>query len=461
MAGTSGEKAPPQRSKSGFSVVDAIQWLLLAVGVAFLCFVLGSWVTWRDIPPYRDHLRNAFLGVQAIVRAKEPTENPLANGLWGRPRRKDGRRGVIEARPERAAPGLTLMLVGESAHLIDLQGTIRHTWHIDFDKIITPEERRSGWPHESRAYWRPARVFPNGDLMVMVDIRGITPQGVALVRLDRDSRPRWIFHGKVHHDFDIAEDGRVLVLGQALRQEAPKGLKLRGPLIDERIFVLSPEGTLLRDISLVDAFAGTPYARLVNALKSNIRYDKGDYLHSNNLEIADAATAARFPFVREGQLLLSMRELSALATIDMETGKIVWARRGSWMQQHDPDFLENGHLLIYDNQGDIDRGGLTRIIEWDPATEAITWQYSGPKGRELWSRVRGEQQRLANGNTLINEFEGGRLLEVTGDGELAWEYLCPFQLPKHEKLVCNIMYAERYAPEEVSFALNEGRVPAP
>ena len=39
--------------------------------------------------------------------------------------------------------------------------------------------------------------------------------------------------------------------------------------------------------------------------------------------------------------------------------------------------------------------------------------------------MRGDQQRLANGNTLITESEGGRLLEVTRDGEIVWEFINP------------------------------------
>jgi hypothetical protein len=459
MADTPG--GPPPQPKGGFSLLDAVLRLLVLASAGFLCFVLGSWVTWRDIPPYRNLLRNAFVGAQAVVRGRHPSNAPLKTGLWGRSRRKDGRRGTVELDRERIAPGLTLIVVGQSAHLIELDGRIRHTWHLDYETISTPEERRGGLLHESRLYWRPARVFPNGDLLAMIDLKGITPQGLALVRLDRDSRPLWVYHGQVHHDFDIAADGRIYVLGQALRATAPKGLRLRGPLVDERLAILSPEGKLLRDVSILDAFARSPYAKLVNAVKGDVRYDKGDYLHSNNVEIADAATAARFGFVREGQVLLSMRELSTLAIMDVESERIVWARRGDWFQQHDPDFLPNGHLLLFDNQGDWARGGKSRVLEYDPATEAIAWQYAGPEGRELWSEFRCEQQRLPNGNTLINENEGGRLLEVTADSALAWEYVCPFRYPGDERLVCNIMFAARYTPEQTAFPLNEGRVPSP
>jgi archaeosine-15-forming tRNA-guanine transglycosylase len=39
--------------------------------------------------------------------------------------------------------------------------------------------------------------------------------------------------------------------------------------------------------------------------------------------------------------------------------------------------------------------------------------------------VRGDQQRLTNGNTLITESEGGRILEIAPDGEIVWEFINP------------------------------------
>jgi hypothetical protein len=128
--------------------------------------------------------------------------------------------------------------------------------------------------------------------------------------------------------------------------------------------------------------------------------------------------------------------------------------------QHDPDFLENGNLLIYDNQGDADREGRTRVIEVDPANGAIVWQYPGAGGTPLLNRVRGDQQRLANGDTLISEQDGYRVIEVTREGALAWEYVCALRLPGGKRRPSMVYYAERYAPGSLDFPFNEGRLAA-
>ena len=68
-------------------------------------------------------------------------------------------------------------------------------------------------------------------------------------------------------------------------------------------------------------------------------------------------------------------------------------------------------------------------------------------------------QRLPNGNTLITEGSDGRLLEVTPDHEIVWEYISPY-FGTH--ITTNMVYrAYRYPydyvpqvekPEEVAIA---------
>jgi hypothetical protein len=56
---------------------------------------------------------------------------------------------------------------------------------------------------------------------------------------------------------------------------------------------------------------------------------------------------------------------------------------------------------------------------------AIAWQYRGNDGSPLDSVIRSYATRLANGNTLVTESNGGRILEVTPEGETVWEFVNP------------------------------------
>ncbi|MGD8340022.1 MAG: thioredoxin, partial [Gammaproteobacteria bacterium] len=62
----------------------------------------------------------------------------------------------------------------------------------------------------------------------------------------------------------------------------------------------------------------------------------------------------------------------------------------------------------------------SRVVEIDPVTLELVWSYAGPN---FFSTNISGAQRLPNGNTLITEGAGGRLFEVTADGDIVWEYM--------------------------------------
>ncbi len=112
--------------------------------------------------------------------------------------------------------------------------------------------------------------------------------------------------------------------------------------------------------------------------------------------------------------------------VDVERQQLVWAARGPWLGQHDPDILPSGNILLFDNYGHFsDEEGISRVIEFNPRTTEIVWTYGGTAEAPLASSIRSWQQRLSNGNTLIVESDGGRIVEVTHDGKIAWEYVNP------------------------------------
>ena len=73
---------------------------------------------------------------------------------------------------------------------------------------------------------------------------------------------------------------------------------------------------------------------------------------------------------------------------------------------------------------------LEFTIEVNPKTNKIEWEYKDNPPTEFYSGIGSSVQRLPNGNTLINEFDLGRVFEVTYDGELVWEYVSPFYTGK-------------------------------
>jgi hypothetical protein len=146
------------------------------------------------------------------------------------------------------------------------------------------------------------------------------------------------------------------------------------------------------------------------------------------------------------QVLVSMRELGTIGLLDLDKEVFTWAARGPWIGQHDPDLLPNGNMLLFDNVGDFGDRGDSRVIEFDPKTFEIVWSYAGSADRPFHSILRSDQERLANGNTLITESDGGRLLEVTPGGEIVWEYVNSIRGGDGDEFIPIVAWGQRIDP---------------
>ncbi|MEO1018621.1 MAG: arylsulfotransferase family protein, partial [Pseudomonadota bacterium] len=163
---------------------------------------------------------------------------------------------------------------------------------------------------------------------------------------------------------------------------------------------------------------------------------KGDYLHPNNVEIVTPEFAAQIPGWEEGQVLVSLLGMNGLALVDLDKRAVVDFIHGVWHEQHDPDLLANGNILLFDNQGDLAAGMHSQILEIDPRNNEIVWRFPATDAEPFYSKALGNQQRLGNGNVLITESLHGRIFEVTPSGDVVWEYLNPAERAGfHEFLV--------------------------
>jgi hypothetical protein len=111
-----------------------------------------------------------------------------------------------------------------------------------------------------------------------------------------------------------------------------------------------------------------------------------------------------------------------IAVIDPEAQKVVWSLTGQWAYQHEPDLLDNGNILLFDNEGN---GDYSKVIEFDPRSQETRWAFYGNAENDFLSKTMGSQQRLPNGNTLITESNAGRVREVTHEGREVWRFQSP------------------------------------
>ncbi|WP_336072303.1 arylsulfotransferase family protein [Nitratireductor rhodophyticola] len=429
------------KSESSSRWDKALSALSLA-GLAVLIFLGGSIVTVSEIFPGPQIMR-AYQAGMALYNQRTQYQDVYGGDIWYPERRSD--KGVTVYRPGQAQDGLTLYVSASdpAVRLIDMNGNMVHEWRRPFSTFWKPSADGVARPRPDEfVYIRTAKLFPNGDLLAVYEGNGDTPYGYGVVKLDRNSRVIWSYFGRAHHDLDVAPDGKIYVLTHEFVDDELKGAgHLKPPRLDDFLVVLSSDGEELRKIPLLQSIAKSRYRQLLYTVSS---FAVADPLHANAVDFIDRKKAKNFAFGKAGQVLLSFRELNAITVLDPETSEITWATRGPWIGQHDPDILPNGTILLFDNYGNY-RGpeGGSRVIEFDPRTMAIRWQYAGTAKDPLNSLIRSDQQRLPNGNTLITESDGGRIVEVTPQGEIAWEFVNPVRGGPDGKMIPIIAWSQR------------------
>ena len=437
--------------KKTTSKAEHILSQLSILGMFLTAFILGGITVHMDIPP-GSFLKQAMAGGQAYYTKLRYGTIDYNIYLWRDVRFPED--GVTVYNREKAYDGLTLVTSGDfsGAQLLDMDGKVVHEWRASFKKAFPVAPHVKGHVREEWVYWRKAWLFPNGDVIAVYEMSGDTPYGYGLAKLDKDSNVIWNYPERVHHDVWVEEDGTIYTLAHMILNRHPADLWFIGvPYIEDFIVVLSPEGKEINRISITEAIFRSDYVNEVIKLQRNYQY-AGDFSHINTVRIIPESLDGKLPFLKKGLLLTASRHMNYVGLIDIKEKKFVWMQTGVWHLEHDPEFTEKGTLFLFDNYGDHLRTRHSRVIEYDPLSMTILWRYDGPKDRPIFSDIRGSKQLLPNGNILITESDGGRLLEVTRDKELVWEYVNPAKEMKgKKKKIAVLCAAKRFAREELDF----------
>ncbi|MFT7677676.1 MAG: hypothetical protein ACI8QC_001659 [Planctomycetota bacterium] len=357
-----------------------------------------------------------------------------------------GATGVVFHDPEQSQPGLNLYSSGHGpeAFLMDLDGKRLHRWSIPYEDLLGAPPME----HQSQIGWRRVRMLPGGSLLA---IHG----GLALIKLDRDSNLQWVFPGRAHHDLKVLEDGRILTLTRELKLISQLNPKL--PSVDDAISVLSPEGKLLKRVSLVTALRNSRWFAAAAKLGRNPdkvqRLDAQglsalDILHANSIHVLDGKHVTKHPAFAAGNVLVCLRELNAMVVVDLEQSRVVWYREGAWLAPHDPTLTAEGNLLVFDNMG---HGGYSQVLELDPTDGTEIWAYRGDPAESFFSVFCGTASRLPGGNTLVTESCAGNAVEITPTGKVAWAFRSPHRAGEKDDLVAVLFEVERIAPERLTW----------
>ena len=339
---------------------------------------------------------------------------------------QDDQSGVTIHKPEKCFRSYTLYnsRLTEVAHLIDMDGNDAHQW---------------AYPQGET--WHYAEMLPNGHLVAIIKETEDQYPGMIL-ELDWESHCVWQADVAAHHDFDRLANGNTVVVCRDYVEN--DRIRERGVKSDS-ILELTPDNEVVWEWH-----ADEHVEEMRELVDMALPRPDFDWAHTNTVEsLPQGPAAAKDPRFKAGNLMFSCRHIDTIGVIEKETGRVVWAwGPGVIDKQHMPTMLDNGHILVYDN-GTSRK--FTRVLELDPVTEQIVWEYKADPPEDFFSPARGSNQRLPNGNTFIAESDFGRLFEVTPDGELVWEFRNPdlWRGDRRQPLY----RALRYAPEAVEHLL--------
>jgi hypothetical protein len=431
------------------TLTDRIFWGAFVVATGFLSLVAGFLTTELKIFP-STYFREAFLELGSGSRDKYNSDLYLAAPA--------GDAGVTRYDSERAYNGYTLFTAGDpqGAFLVDMQGRVVHHWYVPYSKVVAHAHQGGGFD-PSNVAWRKAYLYPNGDLLVVFEGFGAPLWGRGIAKLDRNSHILWTYLDHAHHDVDVGPDGRVYaIIHERERKLIPELPEIIPPSNEDFVVVLSPDGSVLKKVSIYRAFANSRYRGVMGLLRICIR---GDTLHTNSVRSMPRSIAKIFPYAGPNTVLLSFRHLDSIALLDLDSEKIVWLQHGPFARQHDAEFLPNGDMTVFDDVGNFTRGGTSRVLEFTPDPFRIVWEFPGDSPEKLSSQIFGAAQKLPNGDFLITEADGGRLLEVTPDKKVVWEYRNPVRVGSGGKYTSVLFWAHRYAPRELGFTVTNRGVP--
>jgi hypothetical protein len=248
---------------------------------------------------------------------------------------------------------------------------------------------------------------------------------------------------------DVAPDGTIYLLTR--KAGVDPRFHAKKPMLIDYVTVLDPDGNLIRNISLLDAFENSAYVSVIGRIKKLVRLMNGygDIFHTNAITVLDGTLSDKIPAFRRGNLLLSPLFPEMICVLDVETETIVWgyAAGGTWFLQHEPTVMDSGNILLFDNRGDR---GNSRVVEFNPMTGESEWVFTGSEERRFYSETCGTCQRLPNGNTLITESEAGRVFEVTPDKLIVWEFVSPHRTGEKSELVATLFDMHRVETETVA-----------
>jgi hypothetical protein len=425
----------------------------------------------------RDCGRKTFRGSRAIARNRDrQTVARQAEQL--EPRLALTKTvGLFVNETASVSPGYTLFgnSFSRSTHLIDTAGQVVHTW--------------TGGGGQTSSYLLTNGDLLRNTNKPAGRVFGSNGATGRIEELAWDSSAVWSFElqsskFQLHHDAIPLPNGNVLAIAWERHTYAEAVAMGRNPALtnpdtnrevwSEAIFEIKPDLTdgvggdivwewHLKDHIIQNQFPGKPNYGSVLGHPERVNLNYVPTGIGADTHIADWAHVNGIAYnPNTDQIMVSSREFSEIWMIDHSTttaqaaghtggtsgkgGDLVWryGNLATWnagtranqvlSYQHNVQWIAEGlpgagNILVFNNGWNRASGAsYSSVMELKPRGYGVAqtvWTYVANPTSRFFSAIVSGAQRLANGNTLIDEGTTGRIFEVNRNRRIVWQYVNP------------------------------------
>ena len=247
-----------------------------------------------------------------------------------------------------------------------------------------------------------------------------------LFKINKDSELEWVKSDvSYHHSAEEDRDGNIWVCVGYYPYKIDKryvGDEV-GKYRDDGVRKISPDGEVLFDKSVSELLIENKMEYLLFGLGGWER----DPIHLNDIEPVNFDGK----YWKKGDVFLSLRNQSMVILYRPSTNEIIWKGAGEFFNQHDVDVLDSIRISIFDNnfkytkdkkKGLVDKHNRVVIYDFEKDEYSYYLDKSLRK-RRVRSTRGGRSQILYDGDLIVEETHGGRLLYFNKDSSLRWSYL--------------------------------------
>ncbi len=243
-------------------------------------------------------------------------------------------------------------------------------------------------------------------------------------RMDICGNVLWRLENLGHHSVHLNDDGTLWVGAEDYFDNELVPYQFhRAPFRSWVLQKINVEGETIVWIPLVDllqkiGLEGLIYQTSLNAGRVEVF---GDTLHLNDIE--SFPSNLELGFFGPGDVVISLRHGGGVIVFNEASQKVKFLSLGRFFGQHDPDFVSGDTIHVFNNRRRTAEGKqVSRILKLKAPDGQIETVFEPKEEHDFFTSIMGKHQVIENGDSLVVEALGGRLMQYDPDGEVVWRW---------------------------------------